>query len=460
MPTKVLLKRGVAGAHDFFFSRTALAQGHLDLGCWYGFQEVTLKKSITPATIDFDFNLSEGSYLVFEFNKNVNQLSGIRLSLDKRFKDLYLISSDEGEFIYTQALNVPSIKPNTWNRIKVFFGSDTATFYLNDELLTKVKVSLIPQQQIGFRGGSKRALVDNVMIHELNSPNNIKETFSNNNCYVFLACWVMVALLNLVVSRRWASLLVIGNGGLAVFLGLFLLFDFFYTSHRYYHVLKTREMTDMENKYWSNDGEAYVLQEIKDKYEKSASPNSIRVVFMGRSQTWGAGARNEAETFVRRIEGKLNSASYSNRNIECINAGISGTMPLMDLVDIYSKNLIGLKPQLTVISLSNKEPDPAHFSSALKRLVDLDIAQGIGTVFVLEGHSIERTLPERVRSIIEEVGRQKGIPIYDLQEYLAQNYEKGFIWWDTAHLTSFGQKLTADYLSDRIAHELLAEKKL
>ena len=80
MPTKVSFKKNLEGGLDFYFSRTALAQGHLNLSCWHGYQEVVYKKGITPGEIDFDFKLSENAYIVFEFNKDANQFSGIRLS--------------------------------------------------------------------------------------------------------------------------------------------------------------------------------------------------------------------------------------------------------------------------------------------------------------------------------------------------------------------------------------------
>ena len=63
IPSKTLLKVGVMGANDYYFSRNALTNGHLDMSCWYGFQEVIYKEQVFPAEISFDFLLSESSYV-------------------------------------------------------------------------------------------------------------------------------------------------------------------------------------------------------------------------------------------------------------------------------------------------------------------------------------------------------------------------------------------------------------
>lgn len=461
--TKTFLKKGVIGANDFYFSRNALANGHLNLGCWHGHQEVIYKKYIAPTEIAFDFLLSDNSYVVFGFNKNANQFSGIRISLCKKFKDIYFISSDEGEFTYVEELNIPLIKPNRWNHIKILFGHDTIMLYLNGQFIKTVKLFLLQQQQIGFRGGSKEALIDNVVIHERNSLYVIRESFDNKNFYWFLSIFGFMVLFNFLVGNvlyryfkntsKQTLLLITSNLVLSILLSLFLLFDYCCYSKRYVPIIKTRRLMDKEKKYWLNADERSIVRQIKDRYADRGSKNNIRIIFIGTSQTWGAGARDETETFVNRIEKKLNSSKAINGRFECINAGIS-SYNSSKLLDLYINELLVLEPQIVVIILSNNDSDSVQFSSNLRRFADLNISKGIKTIFVLEANSIELTPDElMLHKFMRQVGQEKGVPILDLHRYLAQNYDNGFLWWDSAHLTSFGQKLAADFLFEKIAQE-------
>jgi hypothetical protein len=50
------------------------------------------------------------------------------------------------------------------------------------------------------------------------------------------------------------------------------------------------------------------------------------------------------------------------------------------------------------------------------------------------------------------VAQAASAPIVDMQAYLAQNEDRGFLWWDSVHLTSFGQRLFAE----RLLPELVA----
>ncbi len=469
MPTKVSFKKNLEGGLDFYFSRTALAQGHLNLSCWHGYQEVVYKKGITPGEIDFDFKLSENAYIVFEFNKDANQFSGIRLSLDKRFKNLYFISSDEGEFKYTKELNAPNVKKNTWNHAKIIFNHGAVLVYLNGQFIATIEIALLQQQHIAFRGGLKTALVDDVVIYELNSNYVIKEKFSHDNFFVFFDILGVIFLLNVIagdilyiflknIPKHSFFLLITGNFVVSILLSAILLLDFFYVSGRYYPLARNQAIRELEREYYFRKEPGYILSKIKERYSDENPKNNIRVLFIGSSQTWGEGARNETETWVNRIEEKLNSSAILKGHFECINAGIPGAAS-SGLLDIYIKNWIFLEPKMVVINLSSNDNDPDQFAEVLRRFVNLNISKGIKTIFVLEANSIEERLwgLPILHRVMRQVGQETGVTVLDLHGYLVQNYDKGFLWWDSVHLTSFGQKLAADFLADKISRELLVK---
>ncbi len=464
LPTKIMLNKGVWGGLEFYFSRNALAHGKMDLSCWHGYQEVIYKKSIDPREIDLDFELSSGSYLVFEFNKDARQYSGVRLSLNKQFRNIYFISSDEGEFKFLKGLNVPPIRQNTRNRLRVIFDRDAVSFYLNGQFLGQDKVAPLSQQHFGFRGGFNKTLIDDVEIHDRNTGGTIKESFDNNDLYVLFGTLIVIALLNIFsgeflyrrfnnTCKRPLFVLIMGNLVLSISIIIWLLFDRFYVSDRYYPVMKTPIVVARAHQYWSKVSGRYILGQIKKKYTNEKTKNKIRIIFIGSSQTWGSGARNENEGMVNRIEAELNITAPHKKRVECINAAISGYQA-KDLFSIYVKKLIVLKPQMVVINLSSNDNDPVQFSNALKHFVELNRSKHIKTLFVMEANSTEYRQDMALHQIMRQVGRKKRVPVLDLNSYLALNYDKGFLWWDYVHLTSFGQRLAADFLSDWIAQDL------
>ncbi len=229
-----------------------------------------------------------------------------------------------------------------------------------------------------------------------------------------------------------------------------LLFDFYF-SERYFHSRKTRTILNANHKYWLHTSAGFIRRQIKEAYGKGRAKGVTRILFIGTSQIWGAGARNEAETIVRRIQDKFNTSALVKGRFECINAGISG-YDASRLLNLYITEWLALEPQMVVIVLSNN--DYLHsdiFSSALIRFVDLNTSKGIKTIFVLEANSIEMCSGElKLHSIMRHVAEENGVPALDLHGYLAQNSDKGFLWWDFVHLTSFGQMLAADFLFDGI----------
>ena len=360
---------------------------------------------------------------------------------------------------------LPILRPNKWNHIRIHFGNGTVSFYLNRQFIKTIKIPLLIPEQIGFRGGLNTALIDNVVIRERYPPRVIKEGFGNNNFCWFLSILGIVALFNFLTSiflkkffkktlKQALFVLIMGNFVLLISLSLFLLFDYFYLSRRYVHAIKTKALKDIYNKYWINSDAQSIIRQIKDIYGDRGAKRTTRILFIGTSQTWGAGAREKKETFVYRIEKKLNSNIALNGRFECINASIFG-YDSSKLLDLYKDNWLVLEPQIVVIILSNNDSDPDEFYNNSIRFADLNISKGIKTLFVLEANSIEVTPGElRLHKFLKQVGQEKDIPILDLHSYLAQNYDKGFLWWDSVHLTSFGQELAADFLFEKISQEI------
>jgi len=175
-----------------------------------------------------------------------------------------------------------------------------------------------------------------------------------------------------------------------------------------------------------------------------------RILFIGSSQTWGAGARDPNETFVRRIENALNQRA--NEVVICINGGISA-LRSSHLLDLYKTQWLDLQPDVVVINLSNNDTDPALLERNIDSMIQLSQARSIRVLLVLEPNSIEkggRGLAEK-HAVLRRLARQRGVQLVDMHAYLSDRYRRGFLWWDTVHLSSFGQRLFAERLVDALA---------
>lgn len=138
----------------------------------------------------------------------------------------------------------------------------------------------------------------------------------------------------------------------------------------------------------------------------------------------------------------------TGRKYECINAAIIGQSSDI-LLECYEENWLKLAPKMVVIILSNNDVFEDRFESSLERFAALNREHNIKTVFVLEANCLEmRPNDLLMHPVMRKVAERNHIPIIDLHAYLKQNYDRGFLWWDFVHLTSFGHRLAADCLFD------------
>jgi len=181
-------------------------------------------------------------------------------------------------------------------------------------------------------------------------------------------------------------------------------------------------------------------------------PGTTRILFVGSSQTWGAGARHQEDAFVARICSLLDKDGGRH---ECINSGICGEWA-PSLVGLYEKEWSRFRPQLVVVNLGNNDGDPQAFGEALEELARFNRQRGIAMLFVMEANSTESdtTSLERKHGIMREVAARHQIRVADLHHYLAEHRDDGFLWWDFVHLTSFGHSLAAGYLIAEIRPSL------
>jgi hypothetical protein len=108
--TKATLHRGVMGALPFVSGQQALARNRLNLGAWFGFQEVLGRDSLDLARLEFRFRVEPEGYLHMLYDHRTDGFSGVRLS-SRADSQLPLTSTADGEFTATTHW-----RPNWWAR--------------------------------------------------------------------------------------------------------------------------------------------------------------------------------------------------------------------------------------------------------------------------------------------------------------------------------------------------------
>jgi lysophospholipase L1-like esterase len=197
-----------------------------------------------------------------------------------------------------------------------------------------------------------------------------------------------------------------------------------------------------------------VATEIRARYSEEPPEHTVRVLVVGTSQTWGAGAAHEEETFVHLLERRLEESASDGRRVECINGGVSA-LDAPWLLRLYRDEWIRLAPQALVLNLANNDSvwtEEALFVEALNEFVRLSRERGIKVLFVLEANSIEDSPGElRLHPIMRAIAGQHGVPVFDMHAYVSRQTHRGLLWWDAVHPTSFGHRTIADALAPEVA---------
>jgi lysophospholipase L1-like esterase len=193
-----------------------------------------------------------------------------------------------------------------------------------------------------------------------------------------------------------------------------------------------------------SDGQVHALLPKSDR--------TIRVAFLGTSQTYGAGAERISETFVARCHDLLAQA-LGDISVETYNFSISGS-DSTELLGKYAESWRFAQPDLLVINLSTNDRYADTLTANLRTLVHQTRAAGGRVAFLLEPNAAEVDRPslQRKHSSIQRLGQELRVPVWDLDGYLSSDpvYDSGMMWWDKVHLTSYGHGVVAEWLAPQM----------
>lgn len=189
-----------------------------------------------------------------------------------------------------------------------------------------------------------------------------------------------------------------------------------------HHRLKPNSSCRSKTKEWDISFQTNSLGFRDQEYPKIKPDNTYRIIFLGDSFTEGFGISGE-KTFPKIIEQKLKE-KVTNKNIEVINAGITGYSPLLEYLQLVTQ-ILPLQPNLIVLNFSMTDfYDDYNFAKKLT----INLKQ-------LEQISWQK-LPENIW--VEEKLFQEKIPSTTWLPFIPTSFK----WFLHSHLKSYDFTMT------------------
>ena len=457
--TKATLHRGVMGALPFVSGQQALARNRLNLGAWFGFQEVLGRDSLDLAKLEFRFRVEPDGYLHVLYDHRADGFSGARLSSRPDSPSFHYRATTDGEFTAIDPLAPEMVGPATWHQVALSFRDGEVVVTLDDASVGSFERQP-GAQRVGFRGGQRNAEVDDVIFTDTDGGVRA-ERFTNRHrqwprLALVLAALLAITAVATVVALRFSSLpfrqICLATSVLGLVLGCVVAATYLFQYVRGRDYGNAGDDTVRAEAYWINSTRRDIVAGIRANYGAEIPPNVFRILVLGTSQTWGAGAASEEDTWVRQLERLLDERSGGLR-VECINAGVSG-MVAAQVLEMLRTDLAGVQATAALVNLSNNDVDTQKFRRSLDAIAGELLRRKMLVVFALEPNSPERRPTDSrhgdlavKHDIVRTIAARHQRPVIDLHAYLAEHRDAGLVWWDFVHLTSFGQRLVARKLA-------------
>lgn len=443
--TKMEMEMIVMGNNQFYGYRSALAGNQLNLGEWYGNQEVVTKKEFAPDQITINARLAKYSFIMIGFGPRLGPRKGVIISRIPDFPSAFVELRRDGGFVSKE------VAPIHWDSgkrftLKVQSGKIPGeTIVLLDDLIVARKPNFpITPGPISLRGGAARSVIDSVEVQSLGKRVFVDEF---HNTKFFWRLFILFFCLSIGGSLIFFKFSKIPNEKdrqfqLALFLVLLCLissiwygFDFKYwgtvgnynlvndarkmgrTPVQYYFLTATAVLTEIpfrivggrsvsRDVVWRNAinpkvtyigggpfycGKGFNRTKICERVSRvqlneiiNRPKTGTRIVFAGTSQTFGSGAERLDQTFVALIHKEL-SRRFKDK-LETINLAISGANSeiLLGEVKSFAPNL---RPDYLVLNFSNN--DLNHLlRDRLQNFIDYGNSIGAKTILIQEANDM------------------------------------------------------------------------
>lgn len=506
------------GAGHFMITRNGLHKNQLQLGAWHSNQEVIYKKPTSLKRISFNINLETDSYVNFIFNRDEYGFTILRLSNNNLYQSAVISSDKDGKFLTKTIISdLPKMTVNSWHTIELESKSNSTQLKINSQIIN-TKIPLFEKNKyFGFRNGKENISIDDIKIISDNFSD--LEDFSNNNFpQHFLVTFLILSLITLglhfYLKKNTIFTILFTHLVILTLSTLLLFFDFFYWSKLYtydtynprgirpnafvsltedlrFYIFnqKSRSSIDLHSltpsrsntlwktltnwqvqrpwtqsiKMWSgfigrNEYKELTHKDIQQFYRKKEQ--SIRIGFIGTSQTEGSGADTYGDTFVSIIHNNLQRKIKSKQRLETFNFSVAGSNST-NLLNEYISYYSNLNLDLLIIALAINDDNYNSLVQNVSKMVSINQNKKSINLVVIEALDLKLSptnYTANQKALLNFV-RKNNIPYHDLNSSINsdKNYDTGLIWWDLAHFTNYGHSLTAQILENKI-WELLHRK--
>ena len=459
--TKPGLKRDVMGSVAFVKTPMALHGNALNLGAWHGFQEIFWSEPVAPRRARFRFRIpDERAYLSFLFNGSSGPFSEIRFSRNPLFPSQWSRLGAERE--REAAVPVEGLVLDaSWHDAQVDFLADGVAVSVDGSEVFRSDETLENPQRIGFRGSYSTVYLDDVEVRDQRDVVQAADDFEIRSEVwpIALGTIFLVGLGRFVGWRRSRSRpetqrkRTAFQAALLLYLVLLLValpFAFaersFLSGRHGYSALHFRVWKWIARPGRPVSSYRHAVPLLRETWVDSEQGDAERILLVGTSQTWGSGASRWDGDLAHRLASRLTD-SLAPRTFEVINGGISGRRSDF-IYPYYADEWVDWGAETAVFNLGNNDSDPQIFEEMLEKFVELNRDRNIRTVFVLEANSPEVSSTRLLENheILKAVAKRHDLEVIDLHGSLLEAAADGHMWWDSVHLTDYGQQRAADVL--------------
>jgi lysophospholipase L1-like esterase len=493
--SKRMTKMGLTGADEFLLDRYSLAGNKLNLERSFGFQEVVSRQSYNPRTIHLKIEIEKDSFLDVAFRNKAGE-HGYRIFPKNTKESFKFFSSIDGEWIVHKIEEKPRLIANKLTDITLTFDPSVSG-------------------NIVLRSGERGAKISKIRVVEQSGQKSLY-TFSASFSILRMAVcltilgFMVVALVKAAGRRRllpntregiysW----IMPSMTMFIIVALVYSFDFLiYSAYPPESSALTRLLSadELRNKRDFEEyrhelfasifklfgGEKITLESIETRGypverhwqgpilclsgEKQcqiyssfddtglAQGENLRAVFIGTSQTVGAGASELHQSFFTRLflssqnDGVLSEFDF-------LNLSISGKTSTQLFEKFYQYSEI-YRPGLIVLNLGFNDRDSDLFIQNLSTFLNFVDGMNMPVFLVQEAisktSSIEQSHFVTNHQTILQLAKQFDHTVVPLHKEIGRLEYSSFapLWWDFIHFNDLGHKKVAKIVKRYMLREM------
>lgn len=436
---KAELGLGVNGAQSFLRTSVSLANGALNLGAWFGHQEITVNRDWpTVPSFSWRARVSGDAEIEMGLRDAGGVATWLRVSNRTDHPSAWLTESDRR---FTQRTPFSYVLPKgQWVKLRIAAGNGRLTAFADGAELGSFPAPKAPVT-VSFRGDSSAgvARIDDIRLRA--GEEKYEQSFFGQMPWgLFLVATMGASLLCLLVEALASPQVAAVGAGLG-----FLVLCALLALYRGELANRYPLAVDLRNAPSRIEERPDALARLRALPENGAP----LLLWLGGSQAWGAGARLPEKTVFALLRAKL-----GGMGLDWVNGAISGAA-VVDQAEAFHVARDRRKVAFVVLTVGVNDARNPRFASDLEALVEEVRSTGAKLLLVPEPveSDADGSVTARQREVVA-VARRAEIAFAEPQAALSAHVDDGFLWWDFVHLTEAGAQIVADSLEGPLAKAL------